>query len=147
MGSVTEIIKCPRCKIKNCLHDLYYKTGESIVQCLECGYHYEFLYKRDDEGNYIMKDETKGYKPSNFIPVIYELEKPFGTYSVKLKRGGSSGSLKTEDDYQNFVSEIVSLSKQEHNMEKVIVSRFLDGEIKKEVIFSNGTNWDGIKIY
>ena len=139
MGSVISDIECPRCKSENCSEEFYYKTGEEYISCLDCGYHRTFHYRRDSEGNFIKKDETKGYEVSNFIPEEIHLENPFGAYRVETNLGGATcGTLETEEDYKKFVSEIISLSDQEHNMKEAIVSRFLDGEIKKEVVFSNG---------
>ena len=139
MGYISGNEKCPRCKRENCLLDYSYNRGYKCTNCPDCGFHYSFSYKTDSDGNYVLKDKTKGLEWSNLIPEEILIENPFGAYTVKRNLGWDvGGTLKTEDDYQNFVSEIVSLSKQEDNMKEVIVSRFWDGEIKKEVVFSKG---------
>ncbi len=138
MSSAIDEIKCPRCKMENCIRQYYGRTGEESVNCPECGFHYSFFYKTDSKGNFALKDKTKGTEWSNLIPEEKLIENPFGAFIEKKHKGwDEGGTLETEDDYQKFVSDIVRLSKQDDNMKEVIVSRFLDGEIKKEVVFSN----------
>jgi hypothetical protein len=137
MGSVMGHIECPRCKSEECFEDYYYKTGEEYVSCPDCGYSRSFVYERDEEGNLIKKDESKGYEFDNLVAKENLLEEPFGAYIIRYNSGvGSGGAIPTEDDYNMFVSDIVSLTNQpDHEMESVVVSRFVDGEIKKETIW------------
>ena len=67
------------------------------------------------------------------------MAEPFGAYLIRYDEGGGSGgTIPTEDDYNIFVSYIVSLTNQpDHKMELVTISRFVDGEIKKETIWEN----------
>lgn len=141
MGSVMGHIECPRCKSEECFEDYYYKSGEIYISCPDCGYHYSSFIKRDDEGKMIKLDESKELAVDNVVREETLLEEPFGAYLIRYEEGmGSGGALPTEDDYQMFVSDIVSLTNQpDHKMELVTVSRFVDGEIKKEVI------WETIK--
>ena len=137
MGSVMGQIECPRCKSEECFEDYYYKTGEEYISCPDCGYHRSFFIKRDEEGKMIKLDESKELAVDNVIREESLLEEPFGAYLIRYEGGsGSGGAIPTEDDYNTFVSDIVSLTNQpDHKMESVVVSRFVDGEIKKETIW------------
>jgi hypothetical protein len=141
MGSVMGQIECPRCKSEECLEDYYYKSGEIYISCPDCGYHYSSSIKRDDEGKMIKLDESKELAVDNVVREETLLEEPFGAYLIRYEEGmGSGGTLPTEDDYNIFVSDIVSLTNQpDHKMKLVTISRFVDGEIKKETI------WETIK--
>lgn len=134
-------IECPRCKSEECFEDYYYKSGEIYISCPDCGYHYSSSIKRDDEGKMIKLDESRELAVDNVVREETLLEEPFGAYLIRYEEGmGSGGTLRTEDDYHLFVSDIVSLTNQsEHKMELVTISRFVDGEIKKEII------WETIK--
>jgi Zn ribbon nucleic-acid-binding protein len=137
MGSVIDFIECPRCKSEDCFDDYYYKTGEEYISCPDCGYNRSSFIKRDDEGNMFKIDEDKDFAIDNVVREETLLEEPFGAYLIRYEDGsGSGGATPTEDDYNTFVSDIVSLTNQpDHKMKRVIVSRFVDGEIKKETIW------------
>jgi len=137
MGSVMGQIECPRCKSEECFEDYYYKTGEEYVSCPDCGYHRSFFIKRDEEGKMIKLDESKELAVDNVVREESLLEEPFGAYLIRYEGGsGSGGAIPTEDDYNTFVSDIISLTNQpDHKMERVVVSRFVDDEIKKETIW------------
>lgn len=138
MGSVIDYIECPRCKQKNCIDDYYYKSGEEYISCPDCGYYRVFHYKRDADGNFLRKDETKGYEFNNLIQEEIHLENPYGAYRVEATFGGATcGTLETEGDYQKFVSEIVSLINQEHNIKKAVISKLVGDKIEKEIVFQN----------
>ena len=139
MGSVMGQIECPRCGSEECFEDYYYKTGEEYVSCPDCGYHRSFFIKRDEEGKMIKLDESKELAVDNVVREETLLEEPFGAYLIRYEEGmGSGGTIPTEDDYNMFVSDIVSLTNQpDHKMEIVTISRFVDGEIKKETIWEN----------
>jgi Zn ribbon nucleic-acid-binding protein len=137
MGSVMGHIECPRCKSEDCFEDYYYKTGEEYVNCPDCGYSRSFSIKRDENGEWVKKDEALGYDFDNVVTKEHLLEEPFGAYLIRYENGvGSGGAIPTEDDYNMFVSDIVSLTNQpDHKMSNVTISRFVDGEIKKETIW------------
>lgn len=137
MGSIMGYIECPRCGSEDCFEDYYYKTGEEYVSCPDCGYNRSFVIKRDNEGNMIKKDETKDFTFDNLVTEETLLEEPFGAFLIRYDSGvGSGGTLSTEEDYNTFVSDIVSLTNQpDHKMESAVVRRFVDGEIKKETIW------------
>ena len=139
MGSVIDYIECPRCKQENCIDDFYYKSGEEYINCPDCGYHRVFHYKRDADGKFLRKDETKGYEFENLIPEEIHLENPYSAYRVETTLGGATcGTLETYEDYQKFISEIVSITNQEHNIKEAVVSKLVGDKIEKEVVFQNG---------
>ncbi len=136
MGSVIDFIECPRCKEGNCFDDYNYKTGEEFVSCPDCGYHRRFTYKRGEDGNFIKKDESKGYEFDNLVSEEVHFDNPFGAFRVENTLGGATGgTLETEDDYDKFVSEMVSMKNQEHNIKTATISKLVDGEIIREVVF------------
>jgi hypothetical protein len=137
MGSVMGQIECPRCKSEECFEDYYYKTGEVYMSCPDCGYHYSSFIKKDDEGKMIKIDESKEFAIDNVVREETLLEEPFCAYHIRYEGGsGSGGAIPTEDDYNIFVSDVVSATnKPDHKMELVTISRFVDGEIKKETIW------------
>lgn len=140
MGSVQSEIKCLRCKSEKCLCISYYKTGEETISCPDCGYYRQLTIKRDKNGNFIMKDKTKGLNEDNIYTEIAVCEDPIGFFMiVSTNDAGDGGTLETKNDYENFISYIDNLSKQDHYMKKVTVSRFVDGKIIKEIIFPRST--------
>ena len=111
------------------------QTGEEYINCPDCGFHRVFHYKRDTDGNFLRKDETKGYEFNNLIPEEIHLENPYGAYRVETTLGGATcGTLETDDDYQKFFSEIVSLTNQEHNIKEVVISKLVGDKIEKEIV-------------
>ena len=40
MGSTIDEIKCPQCKQPHAYYELYYKSGEEIIFCDKCGFHF-----------------------------------------------------------------------------------------------------------
>jgi len=137
MGSVIGNIECPNCKSEECFEDYYYKTGEEYVNCPDCGYHRSFTIKRDEQGKMIKLDESKELAVDNVIREEKHIQNPFGAYSVESSVGASCGTLETEEDYEKFVSEIVSLTNQENDIKEATVSRLVNGKINIEVIFKN----------
>lgn len=139
MGSVIDYIECPRCKQENCIDEFYYKSGEEYVNCPDCGYYRIFHYKRDENGEFLKKDETKGYEFANLVPEAIHIENPYGAYRVETILGiATCGTIETDDDYQKFISEIVSITSQEHNIKEAVVSKLVGNKIEKEVVFQNG---------
>ena len=136
MGSVIGYIDCPRCKQDNCISDFYYKTGEEYVSCGDCGYYYSFVIKRDSEGKMIKIDETKELSVDNVLRKETLIDNPYGSFITEFDNGmRSCGTLETKEDYDKFVSEIVSFTNQENSIVEATVSRFIDEKINKEVIF------------
>lgn len=136
MGSVIDYIECPRCHQPNCIDDFYYKSGEEIINCPDCGYRHSSLYKRDENGNYIKKDDTKEYTFDNLVREEVLMDTPYGAYRVESIKGGATcGTLNTDDDYQNFISGLADAIKEENEIKSATISRLVNGEIKVETIY------------
>lgn len=136
MGSVLSNIECPTCKSEECYNDYHYKTGEEVINCPECGYHYSYFYKRDDNGNYLKKDNTKGYEFSNLILEENEIKHPFCVYKIKFKDNVREVCLlETEKDYLEFCENLKTFDMGA--IKSVAISRFTDGVIKKEVLYGD----------
>jgi Zn ribbon nucleic-acid-binding protein len=137
MGSVIDFIECPRCKSEDCFDDYYYKTGEEYISCPDCGYNRSSFIKRDDEGNMFKIDEDRDFAIDNVVREETLLEEPYCAFMIRYEDGvGSGGAIPTKEEYDIFVSDIVSMTNQpDHKMEEVTISRFVDGEIKKETIW------------
>ena len=138
MGSVQQQIDCPNCK-NEAFEDFNYKTGEEYMSCSSCGYHKSFYYERDDSGKFVLIDETKEADFGNFKIKEVIIDKPFGSYSIeKSNRFRQVGSFETEQEYEGFKITIKEmLQKDKSEIAEVKVSRFIDGEIKVEEIYSN----------
>jgi Zn ribbon nucleic-acid-binding protein len=137
MGSVIDFIECPRCKSEDCFDDYYYKTGEEYISCPDCGYNRSSFIKRDDEGTMFKIDEDKDFAIDNVVREETLLEEPYCAFMIRYEDGvGSGGAIPTKEECDIFVSDIVSMTNQpDHKMEEVTISRFVDGEIKKETIW------------
>jgi Zn ribbon nucleic-acid-binding protein len=135
MGSVIDYIDCPNCK-QEAFSDYYYRTGEQYVNCAYCGYHYSVSIKRDENGNMIKLDESKELAVDNVVREEFIIDKPYGSFRIKNQGsvGEHSGSLKDKEEYDRFVSDIVSLTNQENTIESCVVSRLVDGSIVREVL-------------
>ena len=129
-------VECPRCKSENCLWEYFYRTGEELVSCPDCGYYLCLFLKRGNDGNFILKDKTKEITLANIVSSEILIDKPYGTYEIDNISGyWECEILETKKDYEIFVSKIDSKTIHKHNINKVTVSRFVDGKIIKEVIF------------
>jgi hypothetical protein len=136
MGSVTDNMNCPRCNYDECLVDFYYKTGEEYIHCSECGYLSEYYIKRGKDGKPIKKNKSKDCTYDNIKFIRKTIAEPYGAYRVYTTKGWrNSGTLSTHKEYLNFVSDIISLTEKEHDIKEVVVSKFVDGHIAKEVVF------------
>lgn len=141
MGSVQEQIECPRCNSENCFDDYYYKTGEELISCPDCGYFRSFFYKRDENGKFIKNDESKGYEFDNLVSEEVHYENPIGAYRISTVRGVSQiGTLVTQEEYDNFIFLINKNIEDENNITEVTVNKFVDGELIEEVIFKKVDN-------
>jgi len=139
MGSVIDWIECPNCK-QEAFSDFYYKTGEEYISCNNCGYHYSQSYKRDDDGKFVTKDGTDDNHFDNLILVVNELKNPYGSYRLKVYHSPATqcGSFETEEQYNEFKLNL----NEDVEIEFCSVSRFVDGEIKVEMLIDNGPEVD-----
>jgi len=130
MGSIIEHIECPNCE-HEAFSDFYYKTGEQYVNCTNCGYHYSAT----------IKDRTK--RISELEEDDYEIvcnKNPFGSYKIKTYEGVgyTCGSLKNKKQ----LNELKKQCEQDDAIEYLQVSRFIDGQIKVEMLVDNGPKID-----
>lgn len=139
MGSVIDYIECPNCK-QEAFSDFYYKTGEEYINCNNCGYHYSQFYKRDENGEFVTKDGTDDYHFDNLIMEVSELKNPFGSYRLKVYQSPAiqCGSFENEEQYNEFKLNLT----EDVEIEFCSVSRFIDGEIKVEMLIDNGPEVD-----
>jgi hypothetical protein len=132
MGSVMEYIECPRCKSEQCVVDFHYKTGNEFVGCPDCGYSYSIVNEWADDANGDFRIvDTK----------ISESKEPYGCAIINYSNGGGMFStIESEDDYHACVA----LRTQEikagmyDGISEFKISRFVDGVIKVETIYTVG---------
>lgn len=133
MGSVQSEMECPRCKSEGCLTEYYYKNHEEFIFCPECGYQKIYRWKRNGEGHLCKKDDSLGYEFDNLIPEIVETENPFGAFRIMYEKGGSTGTIETEEAYHEFTRQVNELKKNGEEIRQAVVSRMIDGKIVKEI--------------
>ena len=130
MGSIIEHIECPNCE-HEAFSDFYYKTGEEYVNCSNCGYHYSAT----------IKDRTKliSELTEDDYEIVYSKD-PYGAYKIKMYEGVgyTCGSLKNKKQ----LNELKKQCEQDDTIEYLQVSRFVDGQIKVEIIIDNGPKTD-----
>ena len=130
MGSILDFIECPNCK-HEAADDFYYKTGEEYVNCGNCGYHRSAtIVNRDKKLSELTEEDWK----------VEELKNPYGAYRLKVYHSVATqcGSLENEEQYKEFKLQLEG----DVEIEFCSVSRFVDGEIKVEMIIDNGPNVD-----
>jgi Zn ribbon nucleic-acid-binding protein len=130
MGSVIDYIECPNCG-QEAFSDFYYKTGEEYVNCQNCGYHYSATIKnREKRLNELTEEDWE----------IVKLENPYGAYKIKTyeSAGYQCGALESKQQLNELINDI----QQDNSVEYLQISRFVDGEIKTEMIVDNGPKVD-----
>jgi Zn ribbon nucleic-acid-binding protein len=130
MGSVLDFIECPNCK-HEASDDFYYKTGEEYVNCGNCGYHRSAtIVNRDKKLSELTEEDWK----------VEELKTPYGAYRLKVYHSVATqcGSLENEEQYNEFKLQL----EEDVEIESCSVSRFVDGEIKVEMLIDNGPKVD-----
>jgi Zn ribbon nucleic-acid-binding protein len=130
MGSVLDFIECPNCK-HEASDDFYYKTGEEYVNCGNCGYHFSAtIVNRDKKLSELTEEDWK----------VEELKNPYGAYRLKVYHSVATqcGSLENEEQYNEFKLQLEG----DVEIEFCSVSRFVDGEIKVEMLIDNGPKVD-----
>ena len=125
MGSVIDYIECPNCG-HEAYDDFYYKTGEEYINCQNCGYHRSATIINRDKALNELKDEDWQ---------IIELKNPYGAYRFKTVSDVATtcGSFETEEAFEDLKKAVAQME----NVEYFSVSRFIDGEIKIQVIYEN----------
>ena len=130
MGSVIDYIECPNCT-QEAYDDFYYKTGEEYVNCNSCGYHYSAtIINRDKPLNELTDDDWK----------ITEVKNPYGAFIVKCydQVGYTCGSFDSEESFNQIKNQVSTDS----TLETLTLNRFIDGELKSEIIIDNGPKYD-----
>jgi len=130
MGSVIDNIECLNCK-QEAFSDFYYKSGEEYINCNNCGYHYSAtIINRDKKLNELTDDDWK----------IVELKNPYGAYRISGydSKGFLCGALENEEQ----ANELKSNCEQDDTIEYLQISRFVDDEIKVEIVVDNGPKVD-----
>ena len=130
MGSVIDNIECLNCK-QEAFSDFYYKSGEEYINCNNCGYHYSAtIINRDKKLNELTDDDWK----------IVELKNPYGAYRISGydSKGFLCGALENEEQ----ANELAASCEQDDTIEYLQISRFVDDEIKVEIVVDNGPKVD-----
>jgi hypothetical protein len=98
------------------------------------------FYKRDENGKLVTEDGTDNYKFENLIMEFSELKNPYGSYRIKTYNSPATqiGSFENEEQYNEFKLQLEG----DVEIEFCSVSRFVDGEIKVEVLIDNGPQID-----
>ena len=128
MASVLDFIECPNCG-QEASDDFYYKTGEEYIFCQNCGYHRSAtIITRDKALNELSDVDWK----------IEENKHPFGAYRISTRGnvGYQCGSLASEQEYNDLKTDVLLDPEIDH----ASISRFVNGEIKEEIIINNQKN-------
>jgi hypothetical protein len=139
MGSViTYDLECPNCKQNSVFEDFYYKSGEYFKSCDKCGYYHKAFLKRSENGEFVKINKDKPYTYDNLVAEEKVCLNPYGAYSVQHSNGSRGfGTLENREQYDHFVSEIVSFTNQPNDIVRVNVSRYVDGNFEAELVYEN----------
>jgi len=130
MGSIIDYIECPNCT-HEAYDDFYYKTGEQYVNCNNCGYHYSAVIINHDKNlNELTDNDWK----------ITEIKNPYGAFIIQCydQVGYICGSVSSEESF----NQIKNQASTDHTLETLTLNRFIDGELKSEIIIDNGPKYD-----
>uniref|UniRef100_UPI003216596E hypothetical protein n=1 Tax=uncultured Draconibacterium sp. TaxID=1573823 RepID=UPI003216596E len=133
MGSFQEDINCPICNSPDCFRDSKWRTGEEYISCSNCGYKYVFKWKRDENGDFVLKDKNKGISAENLISEITEVKNPYGSYEIHYYNTPAfrTGSIESFERYEAF-KRYLAENREKDEIKKVIVHRFVDGKFISE---------------
>jgi uncharacterized Zn finger protein len=114
MGSVIDYIDCPYCH-NEAYRDFYYKTGEDVVICSNCGYYHSYF--RDNEKN-------------EFVEI--SISNPYGYYhSHSENKFGYGGSLEKKEDLIG----LIDAASNDENIKIIRLSQYIGGEIVTKIIY------------
>lgn len=137
MGSVCIEGECPRCESDNYIENFNYSSHENYKMCYDCGYYRGFFIKKDENQSPLRIDESRGLEYRNLIFEEIHFNNPFGCFKIEYQSGISErGTLDTEKDYNDLLSDYEPKALISHEIKKVIVSRLVENSIQQEVIFS-----------
>lgn len=128
MGSISDIIICPKCG-SEASEEFYYKTGEEFILCTHCGYTRKFyitnmdLVREDDE---VMPE--------------YKLEELLGYGSYQIKPKGAAynevGSFALPDSEQEFISMV---NESQDELDYAAYTTFKDGILSDLIVLLDKT--------
>lgn len=125
-------IKCPNCGDDDCFEEVWYRAGEQLISCFDCGYQYKFFWKRDDNGKLILKDSGKEETEDNMIPEVEETFRPYGAFFLKnVHEFTISGKLKDAKEYEEIREDIIK-EDPKSNVTDAVIYRFIKNEIITE---------------
>lgn len=131
MGSVIDYADCPNCG-QEAHNEFYYKSGEDYVVCHHCGYYKSLT----------LKDAAKEKKLSEITEDDYEfheLRNPYGSYRLKAKDTVFTqvGSIGSEEHFEHLKENL-----NYDQVESFEISRYLDGQIVKTMIYEDAPSED-----
>lgn len=131
MENVINDYLCPNCESDNCYEELNYKTAEFHIQCLDCGFVHILKYQRDDDGEFVKRDATKGeLDVENLIVEETKISNPFGSVTFMPDyQPLHCKSLENEDDFDEFMETVGD----HYGNVDVTLSRFVNGKLVKVV--------------
>lgn len=138
MAMVTDFdAECPFCGGFSAIDDFNCRTGETSFNCPDCGFSEYFYYKRDENGNFVKKDENKGYEFDNLFLVKETINDPYAAFSVYHSNGVSeNGTLANLTEYNSFIEQINAITgKDGSEIVMVTISRYDGIKINKTTIF------------
>lgn len=131
MGSVCGQSTCPNCETENLWYDFDYRRDELWEHCQLCGFYHNEYWKRNDQGELILKSENEGTTFDNLIKVVEGCRNPYGTYEILSENGGSQfGTFETEEEFVEFSRQM----KNRTDNTKIIVQRYVNKLVKRIVI-------------
>lgn len=137
MESVRIDSICPRCDSENFVENSHYSDHENNKRCHDCGYYWGIFIKKDENQIPLKIDESKDFEFSNLIYEEIKNEIPFGCFRIEYVGGISErGTLDSEKDYNDFVSDYIPSELISQEIKEVIVSRLVENSIQKEVVFA-----------
>ena len=102
MGSVQDVIKCPKCGHKTFTRDYYYRSDEEYCFCCTCGYQRNYYFKRDDQHNPIRIIKNK--YDLNESNVIFGMAKYDEQNKIRIIASKRITPSDTEEDIRIFLN-------------------------------------------
>jgi Zn ribbon nucleic-acid-binding protein len=133
MATVCDYIECPNCKNPDAYFEMNCRTQEEWMSCHNCGYHHSISFERDKEGKIILLNPELKSLRDNVIVKESLIANPFGAYQINSEKGGQWGTLPTRLERYELLAYVQSLP-PDHNIQSVIISRFVNGTIEKEIL-------------
>lgn len=126
MGSVLSNIQCPNCSSENCMEDFYYSSNECYAHCPDCGYHYS--------ATIINRDKLRSGEDKEVKWEEKQIKNPYSAFEVVFEN--NSMQCGTFESEKQFYEGKESILKYE-NIKSFSISRFVNGEIEKQLLFES----------